>query len=326
MFDPFDDRHWMTGAKLNWWEHSLAQPAWTPDPEQAMNRLMKRRDRMLALLAYTHSYRTVETSQLHALDPKLPAHATARLYLDMFAMGLIDLGYPLNAYGITKTSVSTAQWMAVRLPVRDRIERTLERLGCTPVEILTVGPGPLRAARQNDRHNLICASLAIAARQAGWRTFGELYGRFDLLCDDPRMGGGGPDLILIGENETVCVELTASAGQKLDEKFERWNRILNHPNAKRLHVCWLDADRQHSLLVRLDRMSRMHERMHAGKASDWLGGIRCDDGFAPQPGVPPQTPCAWMNRNMDRLASMMLGSAPAHAWRLPARLSGMWLV
>ena len=186
----------------------------------------------------------------------------------------------------------------------------MRRLGFTPVDIASLGPGPLRGARQYDRHNLICVSLALTARKAGWRTWGEAYGRFSLMTGDPLMGSGGPDLMLQGETGWCAVELTASAGQTLEEKFRRWDRVLAHPGCPPMDVLWLDASRDHTLLDPLKGLASARPRQHAGSAAVWRDTLACDDGFHKPAGTPP--PPAGLDARQFRPAG--------RAGRLPGRV------
>lgn len=194
--------------------------------------------------------------------------------------------------------------------------RLAEALDLTPPELATLAPcrGPgsldwrpnLRGQRQYDRHNLICADLAVARAAEGWRTLGEAWGRFDLICHDPLMGAGGPDLELIGENETVCIELTASMGQSLSAKFNRWARVLRHPGTERVHVVWLAAARTvEGIPERLARPVPRSVRASIGR-SPRLAGL---------PGLPGR-----LARSPARRRSPMTGCGPT--WTASARPSG----
>lgn len=327
MFDPFDDDNWRAGTMLAWHDSALSvrPPAWLPDPGQAERRLTGRRDRVLRALGLIHSHRTVETGQLHRLDPLLPARARSRLWLDMAACGLIDVGFPIDADGRARFHPATARFMAVRLPAHERIERRLDALGFTPVEIASIGPGPLRGRRQYDRHNLIAAELAVVARRDGWRTAGEAWGRFDRMTGSPDAGQGGPDLELIGEHTLVCVELTASMNESFDGKVARWRRILQHPGMERTHVAWLSAGRPGDPVAGALRARVAGEpRMHYADARVWPDrGVVFDDGFAPEPGHVGE-PGDWMRYEMSRLGRLV-GFDDAGSWRLPERLRGRWL-
>lgn len=324
-FDPFDPTWWQAGTSLNWWDCRLAAPpAWLPDPTTARAWLDSHRGPALRMLGLTHSHRTLTTRQAHALDPGLPAGPRALAWLSLASLRLVDLGFPVRIDLGGGYSPRTAMFMAVRLPAHADIAPDLADLGFTPVETASLGPGPLRGMRQYDRHNLICASLAIHAREVGWLTCGEAWGRFDLLAHDPLMGHGGPDLQLVdGSGQVVCVELTASANQSLEAKFRRWDRMLAHPGCQDTHVCWLDASPGMVLETTLRRLCAGRPRQHAGRARDWMTAIRCDDGWAPVPQGRPD-PSGWMRMDMDRLGER-LGLPGAGSWRLPPRLEGLWL-
>lgn len=326
MFDALDERWWRAGSSLNWWDCALAEPpSWLPAPEPARAWLMRHPKPLTAALALIRSHRTCETSQLNALDPRLPGDARARLWMSMAACRLIDLGFPLRVDGRTAFGPHTA-WMGVRLPVHREISPELPRLGLSAVEIADIGPGPLRGARQYDRHNLIATGLAVKARSDGWLTAGEAWCRFDRICADPLMGGGGPDLALIGERDLVCVELTASMGQTLEDKFRRWDRVLAHRACDRVSVVWLAAGRgpdNREILKRLGGLCDGRPRQHAADAADWMGRIACVDGWEPEPGSPVADD-AWMRRDMTRLGRVY-GMPAAGDWRLPERLAGRWI-
>lgn len=327
MFNPFDDDNWRAGTMLAWHDTGLSSrpPAWLPDPETARARLEGRRDRVLRALGLIHSHRTMETGQLHRMDPLLPARARSLLWTDMAACKLIDLGFPIDADGGARFRPATAAFMAVRLPAHDRIERRLDAMGFTPVEIASIGPGPLRGRRQYDRHNLIAVELAIIARQAGWRTAGEAWGRFDRMTGQPDAGQGGPDLELIGENTLVCVELTASMNETFAMKVARWRRILQLPGMEHTHVAWLSAGRPGDPVANALRARVADEpRMHYADARDWpRQGVTFEDGFTPEPGSMPE-PDDWMRNEMSRLGRLV-GFTDAGSWRLPERLHGRWL-
>lgn len=315
MFDPLDDAWWTAGSSLNWWEPGIGvRPPWLPDAEAASARLRRRLPTVVAALSLAHQYRTCTTGQLNALDPSLPASAAASLWLDMAGCSLIDLGYPMALNGRNAGTPRTAPWMAVRLPTHGRIEKRLEALGCTPVQVASIGPGPLRGARQYDRHNLVCSQLAVEAGRTGWRTAGELYGRFSLMTGDAAMGNGGPDLILFGEGRTLCVELTASANLGLKDKFERWDRVLAHPGSDRLEVWWLDATRgpDDPLLSTLAHLCADRPRQHAAPAAGWVDSL-------PGPGTPSR-PSDWVRATFDRIA-VAFGFPASAGWRIPEALT-----
>ena len=325
MFNPFDDTWWRAGSQLNWWDSTLdtGAPSWLPTLGQAREFVMAHPDRLLRLLGLVHSYRTLETGQAHMLNPSLPSTARNRLVLSLAALRLVDLGFPVRVDGRTCCHPARSPFTALRLPAHRNIEPDLAGLGFTPVEIACLGPGPLRGARQYDRHNLICASLAGKAREAGWLTCGETYGRFSLLTGDPLMGKGGPDLQLVSEGLTVCVELTASANQNLEAKFRRWDRVLDHPRCANTHVVWLDAARGETLQPVLERLCADRPRMHAGRARDWMNRISCPDGFTPQPGNPVK-PVDWMGGVMEEIGRLV-GLPGGGGWRRPQRLQAVWL-
>lgn len=325
MFDPMSEKWWTAGAFLNWWDSTAPiRPDWMPDSEAALERLKTRRPLVLHALGLIRSYRTCETSQLHALDEKLPARPDAALYADMAGAGLIDVGFPIPVNGRPWTTPRRAPFMAVRLPVHADARRIVRELGFTPVQAAALGTGVLRGARQYARHNLICTGLAVTARRYGWMTCGEAWGRFDLICRDPLMGGGGPDLQLVGERMRVCVELTASGHMELDGKMRRWDRALAHDACADTHVVWLDAARDSTLLWQLERLTDTRPRMHAASAADWLDGHwECSDGFTPEPGGPVE-PDDWMRPVMADIGAH-LGLPMAGDYRLPERLRGVWL-
>ena len=331
-FNPFDDRWWLAGSSLNWISAAIAaRPAWMPC-EGAMERLRGRRAKTISAVRLLAGYRTLETRQAHALDPSLPALPKAAFWLDMLGAGFCEPGFPIAVDGRQAATPLSADWMAVRLPPHEDImPRLAEALDLTPPELATLAPcrGPgsldwrpnLRGQRQYDRHNLICADLAVARAAEGWRTLGEAWGRFDLICHDPLMGAGGPDLELIGGNETVCIELTASMGQSLSAKFDRWARVLRHPGTERVHVVWLAAARTvEGIPERLAALSAECPRQHWAIAEDWRDSPVCPDGFAPKPGTPPE-PYDWMRADMDRVGEAV-GLPSAGSWRRPRVLMG----
>lgn len=331
-FDSFDDWWWLAGSSLNWISAAIGiRPAWMPC-DGAMERLRRRRTATISAVRLLAGYRTLETRQAHALDPSLPASPKSAFWLDMLGAGLCEPGFPIAVDGRQAATPHSADWMAVRLPPHEDIMPRLSRaLALTPPELATLAPcrGPgsldwrpnLRGQRQYDRHNLICADLAVARAAEGWRTLGEAWGRFDLICHDPLMGAGGPDLELIGENETVCIELTASMGQSLSAKFNRWARVLRHPGTERVHVVWLAAARTvGGIPERLAALSAERPRQHWAVAEDWRDSPVCPDGFAPKPGTPPE-PYDWMRADMDRVGEAV-GLPSAGSWKRPRVLMG----
>lgn len=320
MFDPSDDKYWAMGSQLNWWDSTLGyRPAWLTDPTQARQRLQRRLPLVLRALALIHEHRTVETSQLHALDPQLPANPRALIYMDMASMGLVDVGYPLSITGRASSTPGYTPFTAWRLPIHTTIEPVLDQLGCTPMQTAAIGPGPLRGARQYDRHNLMCATLSITARQHGWRTVGELYGRFSLLTGDPLAGHGGPDVTLIGEHLRVCVELTASANFSLTGKFARWDRMLAYEACADTHVVWVNAARTDSLLTQLEGLCRERARHHAADWRVWRDRLETVDGFTPSPGAPRRADGGWAAGELARMVSAF-GLDGLDGWRIPAML------
>ena len=287
--------------------------------------------RTISAVRLLAGYRTLETRQAHALDPSLPALPKAAFWLDMLGAGFCEPGFPIAVDGRQAASPLSADWMAVRLPPHEDIMPRWRRpLDLTPPELATLAPcrGPgsldwrpnLRGQRQYDRHNLICADLAVARAAEGWRTLGEAWGRFDLICHDPLMGAGGPDLELIGENETVCIELTASMGQSLSAKFNRWARVLRHP--ARNAPCGLARRRPHRR-----GHPRAARRPVRGASAPALGDRR---GLAGLPGLPGRLrPGArhaagaydWMRADMDRVGEAV-GLPGAGSWKRPRVLMG----
>ncbi|MEE4091853.1 hypothetical protein V2E38_12770 [Bifidobacterium longum subsp. infantis] len=80
MFDAFDESWWSAGSALNWWDSRVADPpAWLPDREKALAWLERHAPVTGAALALIRSHRTCETSQLHELDPRLPADPRSTL-------------------------------------------------------------------------------------------------------------------------------------------------------------------------------------------------------------------------------------------------------
>lgn len=332
MFDPFDDRWWMAGSSLNWISAALPyRPQWMPR-DGMMERLKARRGLVLSAIRLCAGYRTVETGQAHLLDPRLPASPKSAFWLDMLGAGFCEPGFPIAVDGRQAASPYSAPWMAIRLPSHeDVMPRLAGALDLTPPELATLAPcrAPgskdwrpnLRGTRQYDRHNLICTDLAVARSREGWRMLGEAWGRFDLICHDPLMGQGGPDLELIGEKETVCIELTASMGQSLEGKFDRWARVLRHPGVERVHVVWLAAARTvDGIPERLAALSAQRARQHWAVAEDWRAKPVCADGFAPSAGTPPE-PYDWMRADMDRVGEAV-GLPDAGSWARPRVLMG----
>lgn len=330
-FDPFDDRWWVAGSSLNWISADIAyRPKWMPC-DGATERLRGRRAQVLAAVRLMASYRTLETRQAHRLDPSVPGSPSSAFWLDMLGAGLCEPGFPIAVDGRQAASPYSAAWMAVRLPVHGDILPRLDAFDATPPELATLAPcrepgskdwrPNLRGQRQYDRHNLICTQLACARAAEGWRTLGEAWGRFDLICHDPQMGRGGPDLELVGEHDTVCIELTASMGESLAGKFDRWERVLRHPGTKRVHVIWLAAARSDTgIPSRLAALSAPRRHQHWAVAEDWLSEPTCADGYAPEPGTPPE-PYDWMAADMDRVGDA-LGLPHAGSWRRPRVLMG----
>ena len=187
------------------------------------------------------------------------------------------------------------------------------------MQTAAIGPGPLRGARQYDRHNLMCATLSITARHHGWRTVGELYGRFSLLTGDPLAGHGGPDVTLIGEHLRVCVELTASANFSLTGKFARWDRMLAYEACADTHVVWVNAARTDSLLTQLEGLCRQRARHHAADWRVWRDRLETVDGFTPHPGVPRRADGGWARGELARMVSAF-GLDGLDGWRIPAML------
>lgn len=325
MFDPMDERWWASGAHLNWRDStSPVRPRWMPGRDRALEALKTRAPAVLRALGLARSYRTCETGQLHMLDPTLPARPDAGLWAAMAGAGLVDLGFPVPVDGRAWTGPRSTPFMAVRLPIHADIRPLLRPLGFTPVQTAALGTGALRGARQYDRHNLICTQLAVLGRPRGWMTCGEAWGRFDLICRDPLMGRGGPDLQLVGSDMRVCVEMTASGHMELDGKMRRWDRALEHDSCMDTHVVWLDAARDSPLLGQLERLCADRPRMHAATARDWLDGDwTCADGFGPAPGDPVE-PDDWMRPVMADIGARV-GLPAAGSWRLPERLRGVWL-
>lgn len=326
MFDPFDETWWRAGASLNWWDSEFAEPTgWMPDPDRALAWLRAHRTAAVCALALLRSYRTCETGQLHGLEPMLPAAPGAMLWRSMASLGLVDLGYPINVDGRGAWFGPNAPFTAVRIAQHHTIRGRLAPLGLTPMETASIGPGTLRAQRQYDRHNLITTGMAVSARSAGWLTAGEGWCQFSRITGDGEDGEGGPDLALMGETDLVFVEMTASMGLTLESKFRKWDRILDHPAAGRIHVVWPAGGRGRGaaeIVRRLDGLCADRPRQHAADAAEWTRTLACRDGFAPAPGRP-RSPDRWGHRDMARLGAVY-GMPAAGSWRLPERLSGRY--
>lgn len=319
IFDPFDPSHWLAGAFLNWLEPSEdSRPGWMPERAEAEARLRARLAQTLRAIRLVHSWRTLETGQMRRFDPSVPATPASRLYLDLIGAGILEAGFPVSTDGRMSASPFRASFMALRLSVHD-VDDALEALGASPVEIASLGPGPHHRARQAERHNLMSAEIGLAGVRQGWAAYGEAFGRFCDMTGDALMGRGGPDAILMDASTALCAETTAST-TGIEGKFQRWRQALAHPGCEHIHVCWLDATRDGSVLSRLDRACAGEPRMHAAPASRWLERISCDDGFAPvAQGAPPERD--WMRANMDTLVAR-LGLPSAAGWRLPPALDG----
>jgi len=332
VFNPMDPKWWPAGARLDFWDitalHEAGRhPAWLADPRTATRRLDHART--LKALGLIHSHRTVTTGQLHRLDPTLPASPAAGLWNDLMACRLIELGFPIALNGRTGRSPRTGMFMACRLPIHLDVTQRLAELGFNPFEIASLGPGPLRGARQYDRHNLICAELSARFRVAGWRTMGEAWGRFDLLFDDPTAGRGGPDLELVrNDGLVVAVEATATV-TGIDEKIRRWNRLLAvHPDAG-VACVWLDCstqDNESAVKAALARIPGAAGRMRVASARTWLDGrlgVLADGSTLDMlsgPGRPRVDPSGWMGRETAQLAARF--GLDATRWRRPAPLAG----
>ncbi|MBT1162737.1 hypothetical protein [Bifidobacterium sp. SO1] len=329
-FDPFDEQWWQGSEELNWWHSALASPPqWLPDPDEALAFLNRNRIQMLHALTLIRSMRTVESSQLHDLDRMLPARPQSALYLSMAAMRLIDMGFPARVDGRATSNPYTSGFTAFRLPRYRPVDRKrlAVEFGWNPMEIAGLGSGPLSAARQADRHNLITATIAVRARDAGWLTAGEAWCRFDRITLDPLMGGGGPDLAMIGGDRIVFIELTASTNRTLEAKFRRWDRVLDHPGCERMHVVWLEAgrgDNTGTIRNRLRGFCEDRPRQHAGVARDWrTDDFACLDGFAPRSNHPVE-PSGWVRDDLKQIGRM-IGFPNAGSWRLPERFEDRWI-
>ena len=329
MFDPFDETWWCASEKLNWWFSSIAAtPGWAMKRDEAREWLAGRRDMALSALGLLASYRTVETSQLRALDPQLPAYANAPLYRALAGVGWVDAGFPARLDARAVSNPRTAPFMALRLPAYRAVtlRRIATLLDATPMEMASLSPSALKAARQFDRHNLIAVAVAAAARADGWTTIGEAWCRFDRICADPQVShaSGGPDLALVGADGLVFVELTASGGQGLEGKFARWDEKLYHPALRRAHVVWLQAGRgsgARELSKRLAGLCADRPRQHMADARDWLTSRVCADGWEPEPGV--ADPRGWARADLAH-AGALCGFPAAGRWRIPERMAGGW--
>lgn len=325
-FDPLDNGWWRAGAWLNWWDSSRdnSDIGWVPDAGRARAYVTRHRRVALSALGLAWSYRTVETGQMHALDPRLPADGGAMLWRSLFALSLLDVGLPVMVGSRMSTTPGAAGFTAVRLPayVKD-IRPTLEELGYNPVEIASVGGmGSLRGRRQYDRHNLVTAQLAVAARRRGWMTCGEAWGSFAMLTGDPLRGQGGPDLQMVGPSMRVCVETTASGHMELAGKTEQWKRMLALDSCADVHVVWLECSRV-NLLNQIEGHIADSPRMHAARAADFLKNFVCTDGWSPEPGDGVE-PRDWMEPVMADIGAR-LGLPAAGSFRRPSALKGLWL-
>lgn len=329
-FDPTDDEHWIAGSHLNWWESHISRPLdWMPDEREAHDWLTRHPYELLHAVGLLNSYRTMTTSQLHAFDPRLPANPAGRLWLDLAACRLVDLGWPIHADGSSRANNRTARFTALRLPSVHAIERDMRRFDLyTPVELASIGPHPWKGVRQYDRHNLIAVAIAINARRQGWRTSGENWGRFRYLTHDQTClkPDGGPDVQLIGEHDLICVELTNSLTQDIGKKIHDWSLTLARDDMRHCHVVWASAGRGPNagyMLNALRRDTAGFARQHVIQAADWVhDAIRIGD-WTPKPGRP-QDAAGWMYRDIADIGRV-LGFEDADRWRLPPRLEGLWL-
>lgn len=323
MFNPCDEQWWQGSEELNWWHSALAaSPRWLPSMEESQQFLTANNHKLLQALTLIRSMRTVESSQLHEFNPLLPARPQSTLYLSMAAQRLIDMGFPARVDGKATSNPYTSGFTAFRLPRYKPIQRKqLLTYGLNPVEIMSIGNGPLSAARQADRHNLIAMNITVLAKQAGWLTAGEAWCRFDQITLDPLMGGGGPDAAFIGETGITFLELTASTNQGLEKKFQRWDRVLAYPGCERMHVLWLEAGRRDPGTIRnkLTNLCKERPRQHADTITDWTPNRIT----WMQPGTP-VNPSGWVHDDLEQIGNM-LGFDHAGSWRLPHRLEGEWV-
>lgn len=331
-FNPMDTVLWPCGPRLAWWDSATnlkegRRPRWATDPDTARKRLNRRHT--LAALGAIHSHRTAVTGQLARLAPGLPRTPAAMLWRDMAGLGLIDLGFPMNDTGRWAVSPAQTRLMGIRLPVHRDITSLLEDLGYTAADIASLGPRPLRGARQYDRHNLICTELSCRFRETGLFTCGEAWGRFDLLFHDALAGRGGPDLQIIRpDGLVIAVEATASA-TGLPGKIRRWTELLDaHPDAG-VQVVWLDCTDEDGAAARtaLSHVPGAAGRMHLASAADWLDGHlgRLSDGDItdlPYDGPRRARPDDWMRPAFDELC---LGfGLDSRRWPLPPGFTGGW--
>lgn len=324
MINPWDETWWQAGSTLNWWDAGVAaRPAWMPDPDTARRALEHDPRQTARAIALIRSMRTIETGQLHALDPRLPATMRASLWMNLASCRLIDIGFPVTVNGQGGWGPRSGGFMAVRLPIHRTIDADARRIIRDPILLAGIGPTPWRGQRQYERHNLICTQLAIQARAHGWVTAGEAWCRFDRIVDDPLQGKGGPDLSLIGGHGALFVELTASTGIGIERKFMKWDRLLAHPRAARMQVVWVAAGHggpDDRIMERIGGLAAGRARHHA------VDGRRFDEWLereAPDPGDPvPDS--GWPHRDMRRLGRVF-GMPDADRWRLPARLEAEWM-
>ena len=113
-FDPLDDGWWRAGAWLNWWDSSRdnSDIGWVPDAGRARAYVTRHRRVALSALGLAWSYRTVETGQMHALDPRLPADGGAMLWRSLFALSLLDVGLPVMVGSRMSTTPGAAGFTA----------------------------------------------------------------------------------------------------------------------------------------------------------------------------------------------------------------------
>lgn len=318
--NPFDMRFWQAGSQLAWWDSKLADPPrWLPSREEAQAYIEAHKVDMWHLLRLLVAFRTMETGQIHALVPRLPASKHGKLYLCAARLGFCDLGFPIRVDGTGRVNPFLADFTALRLPKSERIEKQVKALGFSPMHMQALGPFPLRGTRQYDRHNLIATHLAVAAKQRGFSVAGEAWGRFDLMTGIAGTGGGGPDLEMIDETQILCVELTASVTM-IDEKIRVWEHNLLLPNMEHVHVLWLCAGFTPDIQTVMEhKIGDNKPRMHVADAREFAQTFTTSDGTVFS--CTPQQVDAydWVRANFARLGSRF-GLDNMGEWSIPQGL------
>lgn len=246
--DPYYDALWSDGTQASWLSKARARrseragvgklpPHLKTHAAEAWARFDRGIgwDQKLSVLAAVDSWRTMTSEQLAAITGhhKLATGRT-RTTGDLFATDLIEVGVFADAMRSGPRAARATLFRPARQsPSTERMEQSLTY----PEWVSVTGGSGYEFTRQFDRHNLLATELGL--RAAEFCRVGTVLGEKLSLVNTLAYEGWGAVPPLSGSQQTadltivrrdglrIAVEITASQGNALDTKINKWANTLN---------------------------------------------------------------------------------------------------